>query len=231
MSPAKEPRRDRFPRNLCLAFTFLFLVLYWPGMLGVSAWKGAFYHSEDVWADALFRWRSSSLPAGDPRIILAALDEETGRKYGFPVPRGVQARILDRLKALGARTVAFDVMFFDPREGDAELAAATRRFGRVIHLFATEPRTTKHGTVMTVSEPIPALKSGAQYLGFPNVQDIIDTDGHMRRSMFFDARVRDPRDGEQIAASMDAVTAASFLGRPLAEFQRRFYDPDGPALL
>jgi CHASE2 domain-containing sensor protein len=228
MNGQKKPevKKSRFPRNFCLIFSVVFIVLWSPNLIGLPSFFGAFYHAEDVWADALFRWRRNSLPAGDPRIILAALDEETGRKYGFPVPRGVQARLLDKFKEYGVKTVAFDVMFFDPREGDQELSAATKRFGRVVHLYALEPKVTAHGTVMTLSEPIAPLKGVAQYLGFPNVQDILDTDGHMRRSIFFDPRARDPRDENQIAASMDVVTVASFLNRPLSEIQSRYYAPD-----
>ena len=61
------------------------------------SFRGVFSHFEDLWADQLFRFRKPHLAEGDPKIILAALDEETGKKYGFPVPRRIQARLLDKL--------------------------------------------------------------------------------------------------------------------------------------
>ncbi|MFA6002543.1 MAG: adenylate/guanylate cyclase domain-containing protein [Elusimicrobiota bacterium] len=232
MSPEikKEAKKDKFSRNFCIVFTAVFLFLYWPGVIRLPV-QGVFSHMEDVWVDLLFRFRMEKLPAGDPKITVAALDEETGKKYGFPVPRRMQARLIDKLKEYGAKTVAFDVMFFDPREGDAELSAATRRFGRVVHLFATEVQDTPHGQVITVNEPIAGVKAAAQYLGYPNIQDVLDSDGHVRRSMLFDRRIQDPRDPSVIAPSMDAAIAASYLDKPLAELRAEYGEPEPRIML
>ena len=224
-----EGKKDRFPRNFCLAFTLIFLALYWPGILGMSV-RGVFAHSEDVWTDFLFRWREARLTTGDPRIILAAIDEETGQKYGFPLPREVHARLLDKLKTCGVKTVAFDVMFYEPRPGDAQLEAATRRFGRVIHTYNfaekyVEVPGRQPMQVISVTKPAPGLKKSAQYLGYVTVQNVLDPDGHMRKTQFFDNRTQDPRDMSQIAANMDAVSLASLLDMPLAELRARYAEP------
>jgi adenylate cyclase len=224
-----EAKKDRFPRNFCLAFTFIFLALYWPGILGMSV-RGVFAHTEDVWTDFLFRWRIHKLPAGDPRIILAAMDDETGKKFGFPLPRAVHARLLDKLKGYGVKTAAFDVMFFEPRPGDAELESATRRFGNVVHLYAFEEKEVDVPgrppmTVITVHEPIPAFKKAAKHLGYSSVQNVLDPDGHLRKTQLFDLRTQDPRDMNEIAANMDAVCVASLLDLPLAELRARYAEP------
>jgi len=221
---SQEKNKNKFPLYFCIGFAFIFFVLMWPGMLGISA-RGVFAHSEDVWTDLMFRFRKHQLPAGDPRIIVAALDEETGKEYGFPVPRGIQARMLDALKSYGVKTVVFDVMFFDPREGDAELEAATRRFGRVIHLFSMEEKDTPHGMVINTLEPLPGLRAAAQYLGYPNIQEVLDSDGHVRRCKLFDVRYHYP-DVNAIAPSMDAVTVASYLDKPLAEVRAQYAEPE-----
>ena len=217
-------KKDRFPRNFSLVFTFVFFLFFWPGMVGIQV-DGVFAHMENIWGDKLFRLRGQKLTVGDPRIIMAALDEETGKEYGFPVPRLAIARLLDRLKDYGAKTAAFDMMFFEPRPGDAELEAATRRFGRVIHLFVIDTQQTRHGEVIRINEPVPGLKKAAQHLGYPNVQEVLDSDGHMRRSKLFDARAQDPRDTDQMAASMDAAAAASFQDRPVSEFRAQYGEP------
>ncbi|MCX5797879.1 MAG: CHASE2 domain-containing protein [Elusimicrobia bacterium] len=222
-------KKDRFPRNFCIAFTLIFLALYWPGILGMSI-RGVFAHSEDVWTDIMFRWRADKLPTGDPRIILAAIDEETGQKYGFPLPREVHARLLDKLKTYGVKTAAFDVMFFEPRPGDAQLEASTRRFGHVIHLFAFSEKDVEvpgreRMQVLTVSEPIPGLKNAAQYVGYSSVQNVLDPDGHLRKARLFDQRTQDLRDMNEMAPNMDAVSMASLLDMPVSEVRARFAEP------
>jgi adenylate cyclase len=224
-----EKKKDRFPRNFCIVFTFIFLAFYWPGMLGIPV-RGIFAHTEDVWVDILFRWRMHKLPTGDPRIILAALDDETGKRYGFPLPRAVHARLLDKLKSYGVKAAAFDVMFFERRPGDAELEAATRRFGNVVHLYAFEEKMVEvpgHAPmqVISVHEPIPPLKKAARYLGYSSVQNVLDPDGHLRKTQLFDSRTPDPRDMNQMAANMDAVCVTALTDVPLSELVSRYADP------
>jgi len=219
-----ETKKDKFPRNFCLVFTFAFFFLYWPGMLGLPV-AGIFVHTEDLWADRLFKLRQASLKTGDPRIIIAAADEETGNRYGFPLPRRVYAQLLDKLKAYGVKTVAFDVMFFDPREGDRELAEATRRFKRVVHLFSFETKDTIHGPQTNYQVPVPGLMKTAQHLGYPNIQQVLDSDGHVRRAMLFDSAARDLKDDKKSAPSMDAAIVASYEDRTLDELRAQYAEP------
>ncbi|MEK7857588.1 MAG: CHASE2 domain-containing protein [Elusimicrobiota bacterium] len=231
--PAEKKGKPRFPRNFSIVFSVLFLILYWPGLTGLDIDTGVFGHAEDVWTDRLFVLRKEVLPPADPKILLVALDAETGGKYGFPVPRPVLAQLTDKLKAFGVKTLVFDVMFFEPREGDRALAAATKRFKRVIHLFvfegklAVDSEGNEHGEVMSVTEPIGALKATAQYLGHPNIQAVLDSDGHIRRSQFVDSRVIDPKTGKGPALSMDLVAVASYLDKPVEELIERFTHEGG----
>ncbi|MDE2491957.1 MAG: CHASE2 domain-containing protein, partial [Elusimicrobia bacterium] len=115
--------------------------------LGLAVWRTAALHDPDAAsaaADAvqgvLFRLRGPR--ARDPRIVLAAIDDESIDRIGtFPWRRDVMARLVDRLTALGARTIALDVLFLDRSaspKADAELARAVRRSGRVV-LARTAP--------------------------------------------------------------------------------------------
>ncbi|MBI5631407.1 MAG: adenylate/guanylate cyclase domain-containing protein [Elusimicrobia bacterium] len=226
MNPAalKAGLKSRFPLYFSLLFTVLFFLLYWPGMLGLP-YPGAFRRLEDLWQDRLFKMRRSELRGGDPRLLIAALDAETGKKYGFPLPRRIHARLLDRLKSYGARTVVFDVMFLEPREDDSELIAATKRFGRVIHLYHTETEETTAGEVVKLNLPIRGLAQASQYLAYPDVNEVLDEDGHLRRAKLFDRRYFNPQFPGRSAASLDAAGLASFLDKPLEKLEGEFASP------
>jgi adenylate cyclase len=207
---------SRFAKIFVVLYTFLFLVVYTPLLIGVEN-AGAFAHVQFVWQDFLFRHFQDSLRPGDPRLILVSVDEETGKKYGFPLPRPVYAQALDKLKALGVRTVVFDVMFFEPREGDAELGAATRRFGRVVHLF--EQTASSHGSEMDTSLPVKPLLDATKYLGHPDISDMIDYDGHVRRYALFREGVADPLRKGLDAVSLDAAALSAFEDKPLEKIR------------
>jgi CHASE2 domain-containing sensor protein len=105
---------SRFAKVFIALYTILFLVIYTPRLINVEN-AGAFAHVQFVWQDFLFHHYAPELKPGDPRLILVAVDEESGKKYGFPLPRTVYAQALDKMKDLGVRTVVFDVMFFEKR--------------------------------------------------------------------------------------------------------------------
>jgi adenylate cyclase len=212
---------SRFAKIFIVVYTLFFLVLYLPRFVGMEN-AGAFSHIQFVWQDSLFRHDAESLKQGDPRLILVSLDEETGKKYGFPLPRPVYAPTLDKLKALGVKIVIFDVMFFEPREGDAQLAAATRRFGRVVHCFAQDEQMTAHGSNTITSLPIPPLLKATKYIGHPNITDLLDEDGHVRRFSLFRAGVPDPLRDKFDAVSLEAVTLAADQDKTIEEIRSEY---------
>ena len=221
-----ESETSKFPLRFSIFFTILFLILYWPGFIGRADVAGVFQHMEDVWQDKLFVSHAGALRASDPRIILIALDEDTGKKFAFPLPRALYGDILDRLGEYGVQTVMFDVMFLEPQSpaADARLVAATKHFGRVVHQYNTQAKFVPGGRSLIIEPPIPGLQDAAQYVGYPNIDRVLDSDGHVRRFIFFDRRFRDPK-GSGIAASFDAVGLASFLNKPVSEIREQFGDP------
>jgi adenylate cyclase len=69
-------------------------------------------------------------------LLLVAIDEPSFQEFGlaWPWPRGLHARLIDRLSAAGARLIMFDVLFAeasDP-ENDAALASSIKRAGNVL---------------------------------------------------------------------------------------------------
>ncbi len=47
----------------------------------------------------------------DPRIAIVAIDQPTINRYGWPFPRYLHARLLDRLCSGGARSIGLDIFF------------------------------------------------------------------------------------------------------------------------
>ena len=63
-------------------------------------------------------------PATD-RVIIVDLDEESLRRQGqWPWPRDVMARLVERLRAMGAKVVAFDMVFAEPDRTSPQYIAA-----------------------------------------------------------------------------------------------------------
>ncbi|MFA6316300.1 MAG: adenylate/guanylate cyclase domain-containing protein [Elusimicrobiota bacterium] len=221
----KKATKSRFPLIFTIVFTLVFIVLWWPMSLMIQL-DGVFSHIEDVWMDKMFVLRYPSLKEGDPRIVLAAVDEDTGRTLGFPLPRDKYAELLGKLKGYGVKAVAFDVMFFEPKpREDKKLVEATKRFGRVIHLFQSKTEKTTHGDVVSVNMPVSGLDKAAYLLGYPNIDFVIDADGHVRRSVMFDVRIDDPRAAGQPAPSMDVVCVAALTDRPLQDLRDIYSGP------
>ena len=79
---------------------------------------------------------------GAPRdIVLVLIDDVTFNelKLQWPFPRSLHARVIDRLKAAGARTIAYDIQFTEETEPaeDTALIEAVERAGNVV-LATTE---------------------------------------------------------------------------------------------
>ena len=223
MTPSK-----RFPKLFAIVFPFAFLLAWAPQLFGIP-FSGMFLHLQYLWQDTMFRMKPSSVREADPRLILLAIDEETGRKHGFPLPRSVYAQVLDKMKAAGVKTAVFDVMFLERREGDAELAEATSRFRDVVHLFAQDLQMTAVGSNVTTSLPIKALLKAGRYFGHPNIDFLKDNDGGLRSIQLFRPGVTDPLRPKLDAVSLEAATLQSFMGKTLEQI-RDEYGPEEKVL-
>ena len=108
------------------------------------------------------------------------IDEGSIRQLGrWPWARSVHARLIDRLKAAGAKTIVFDVLFTEPDSAnpasDARMADSIRRAGNVVldgFFDAGE------GKVPVLRLPLPAFAQHA-LTGFVNI--FPDPDGVARR--------------------------------------------------
>ena len=81
-----------------------------------------FRRADNLLYDQLIRFESE--PASDEIIVVAIDNDSVARIGGFPWPRDVHARLLDRLEAARPRAILYDVLFVDPSPADQALAEA-----------------------------------------------------------------------------------------------------------
>jgi len=197
---------------LALGLSVFFLLAAAAPILGVRG--GLFYNLENEGQDFLFEWNKARLKTSDPRIIIAAVDDETGQEFGFPLPRREYGFLLDKLKAAGAKLAAFDIMFFDP--GDASqnkvLADAARRFGDTVFAFTAAPDGS-------MQYPIPVIKKAARLLGNVSVNAGVDPDGHIRWAVLTQ-QTGDPR--APVAPSLSLAAYAGYAGGSLEALEERY---------
>ncbi len=111
-------------RNVSLviscAVTVAGLVVFAYSGIGGSPSPGfAFVQNVELRSlDARYNLRGPRPP--DSRIVIVDIDEKTLQREGaFPISRSAYARVIDRLRASGARIVAFDVTFPTPEKNSA----------------------------------------------------------------------------------------------------------------
>jgi PAS domain S-box-containing protein len=123
---------------ITLAVTLLLMVLY-----AVGATKAA----DTLFLDAFFRLRGVEPPEDD--IAIVRLDEDFIQAYPFRVgelDRGFYARVIENLKAAGAKVIALDIFFPErssigktaTRDPDVELAEAIAASNVVLPLVRIE---------------------------------------------------------------------------------------------
>ncbi|HKX43713.1 MAG TPA: CHASE2 domain-containing protein [Burkholderiaceae bacterium] len=187
----------------------LALLLFAAAMAALGAFNGL-GRIDALIADRLLGWSRRSVP---PDIVIVGIDDASLAAIGrWPWPRAVHARLLDALADAGPRAVGLDLMFSesDP-QGDAALAAAMRRNGRVVLPLRMAP--LQSGDAM-VSLPVPPLAAAAAGLGHLHVE--LDTDG-IARSVFLREGFGDvPWDHFALALLRVAGTAPSIADAPAA---------------
>ena len=181
---------------------------------------GRFRQSQSQLSDILFLTKARD-PEMSRFVVIVGLDDKTVvelRPYGrlFNWPRSFYADVVRRLTEARARTIAFDVLFDSPAEGDADLVealgVAQQRATSVLMPLAGDPLTrvgtarNRWETYTEVFEPLPVFKDRTS--GLAMVNQLPDADGTIRRTpLVFDIG------GAQVP-SLPLLAAAQFLRRP-----------------
>lgn len=116
-------------------------------------------------------------------IVIVNIDQDSFDELDlpFPWPRTIHAELIRKLKAAGAKVIAFDVLFTepkpDPRE-DQALADAIRQAGNVILAAEHTQVDSDFGLRTRLSLPIPLIRQSA--LGYGPANLIFDSDSVVR---------------------------------------------------
>ena len=162
---------------------------------------GALHRIELSTFDGRLSIRGDHEPRSD--VVLVGLDSRTTSAFGQPpLPRSIHARVIDHLRAAGARVIAYDLRFQSrtfPREDRALIAAVERN--RPIVLATFDP----NGKPIPVPADHPDPKGIGAVLASIGVPT--DSDGKVRKMLY--APVRLP--------TLPVKAAELALGQPVPE--------------
>lgn len=102
-----------------------------------------------------------TLPTGSETVI-AVIDEKSLTELGrWPWPRTTIAKLVDKLKASGAKAVGFDVVFSEPDKNDAALAGSIARAGNVTlgYFFHLSPKDVAHLSEKDIAKDADNIKN------------------------------------------------------------------------
>lgn len=169
-------------------------------------------------------------PVKTDGVVIVYIDDDSyenlNQPKNAPLDRHLHARLIDRLKAEGAKAAVFDVVFSDPSNpaADADFARAIKEFGKVILAADDVPAASSQGAASgrQLVPPAPVFMDAAAGIGV----DLLEPDE--------DLVVRQHYHGERdgLAASLSWATA-EFLGlkvtkedaKHAGEYWVRYYGP------
>lgn len=128
-----------------------------------------------------------SAPFAPPETVMVTIDRESRDELGIepdrPMPRALQARLLDRLTRDGARIVFYDLIFDAPGSdpaADETFATAMKKHGNVVLSAALDTVARAGASSETVIPPIKLLRDAARGWGLAGPL-LLDPDNTVRR--------------------------------------------------
>ncbi len=162
----------------------------------------------------VYDWTLRSRPTQplDPRIILIDQTEDDLRRWGFPVPDGVLAAILQRLEDGGASVIGVDkYRDISTAPGQTALSNMLRSHSNIIWI-------SKFGKAGDQHVPPPPELQGTDQFGFNDLTD--DAGGVIRRgALFLD-------DGKTTSYAFALVVALRYLAQQGITLQGDEQNPD-----
>ena len=155
--------------RILLTMVFLLLGIVWGGFIGSRQIAGT-ASVLDRLEYLTFDWRVllAGEQAAPPGVVIAAIDDETVRGQGYPLPRFAVAQMIRALAAHNPQAIALDILFLDPGnpEIDVELGDALRSTASVVAAMGVFER----GHAAT--GPAVQVQSG-QFAGVPIPSNIV----------------------------------------------------------
>lgn len=124
-----------------------------------------------------YDWKMTSTPATviSPAIVHVDVDDKATQSFGqWPWDRAVSAEIVNRLKALGAKTVVFDIMYASEgrsRTGNKALFDAIKQAGNIVTatgVAVSEEEVSELFIAEDAAERVEALFEAAWELNVPS---------------------------------------------------------------
>lgn len=167
-------------RRLSAAFVPLALLAA-IAAAGTLSWTRAF----EIFELQSYDWRcrlSPSSSAGSPVLMVDIWDDALQSIGRWPFDRQYHAALIDVLNEHGAHSAGMDILFVEPSDSDAELAASAARYGRVFFCEALQAPSGNSGRAESpgvLASLLPDLQAVAK--GVAHVNITVDPDGKRRR--------------------------------------------------
>ncbi|MCB4791323.1 MAG: adenylate/guanylate cyclase domain-containing protein [Elusimicrobia bacterium] len=152
--------------------------------LAISSGVGLFvlflwmFSALDMWENKITNSHFTRRGLVEPsdKIAIVAVDEESINKLGrWPWARSVHANLINKLTALGAKAIVFDVLFTEADKekplADEQLGKAAKKSGKVV--FGCFFQTDQSGAPVKSLEPIESIKKDTR-TGFVNIFTELD---------------------------------------------------------
>ena len=181
--------------SVILGLLCLIEVLQYGGWnFGIQRWEWIVY-------DKLMQLTATKRPDDDSvsklgfveirdESILSIADGSLGFQFGLYWPRHLHARLLDELSAEGAKAVAFDVLFAEPRADHAPTQLPNGDLIGSDEAFARSLSTSGIGILAASEDVIPDELFLAAKVPIGDISAIKDSDGVLRRAKPFNNHER-----------------------------------------
>jgi adenylate cyclase len=162
---------------------------------------GALHRVELSTFDGRLSIRGEHAPRSD--VVVVGLDSRTSSAFGRPpLPRSIHARVIDRLRAAGARVIAYDLRFqaeTEPREDGALIRSVSRNRPIVLATFDPDGKPIRVPAAHPDPERIGVVLAS---IGVPT-----ESDGRVRKLLYAPIRLR----------TLPVEAAELALGKPVRE--------------
>ena len=169
-TPRLDRRKDSAWRRWAVAGVILLLL---AGLRFTTPWQQVEGRSFDLLSTI-----AQPVPE-QPGAVVVAIDEPSfsALQRQWPWPRDIHAKLIEALRAEGAKVIGFDVVFGEPGQGDGELASAAGPDT----VFAIDESLieTPQASSLIRTEPLPEFTAFGAQAGVASVH--MDGDGVLRQ--------------------------------------------------
>ncbi|MGE3309626.1 MAG: CHASE2 domain-containing protein, partial [Limisphaerales bacterium] len=201
------------------------------GVLALNPFLGQRIAQESF--DLIFRLRPDGYHPVPEDLVVIRMDDESRhalkQRRDSAWDRNIHARLIDNLATAGTRAVLVDLFFAEEADGDANLARAFARHGRVIISANVARRELPGlGPVEVREAPVPLLATNAAAVGLLNV--VVGDDGVARRllpGLKGGTEIGWEPTLSWVAAELEGRNLALQRGAPVSDLWLNYYGPAG----